>query len=63
MQRLPDSVGDMLWTMALHGLGPKEYLHDGVRAEGEGLHIFGQKHEHRDRPHRSPYRVIDVSTG
>jgi integrase len=49
MQRLPDGVGDMLWTMALHGLGPKEYLFDGIRVEGDGLHIRGQKHEHRDR--------------
>jgi hypothetical protein len=49
MQKLPDEVAGMVWTMALHGLGPKEYMLDGFQVEGSGLRVFGQKHDHRWR--------------
>jgi hypothetical protein len=48
-QKLPEDVAAMVWSMALYGAGPKEYMEDGWQKEGVGLHIFGKKHEHRDR--------------
>jgi hypothetical protein len=49
LARLPDDVGSMCWTMATHGIGPKEMMHDGICVEGNGLRIKGQKNSHRDR--------------
>jgi hypothetical protein len=49
MQRLSDDVAAMVWTMALHGLGPKEYMVDGTKVDGNGLIVFGEKNSHRQR--------------
>lgn len=48
-QKLPEDVAAMVWSMAVYGAGPKEYMEDGWKVENLGLHIFGQKHKHRDR--------------
>lgn len=49
VQKLPDDVGAMVWSMAVYGCGPKEYMVDGWRIEENGVHIFGEKSAHRDR--------------
>jgi hypothetical protein len=46
---MPFDVGKQCWMMAIFGMGPKELMEDGFAVEGQGLHIFGAKTEHRDR--------------
>jgi hypothetical protein len=48
-QKLPEDIAAMVWSMAVYGAGPKEYMQDGWKVEGMGVHIFGEKHAHRDR--------------
>lgn len=49
MQKLPDAIAQMVWTMALHGMGPKEMMQDGCRVENTALRILGEKTKHRNR--------------
>jgi hypothetical protein len=46
---VPTSIKQMLWGMAVTGMHYKEYMVDGWEIEGNGVHIFGEKTDHRNR--------------
>lgn len=47
--RLEKEAGDMAWSMAATGMGPKEYWIDGWEVQADRVRIFGEKREGRDR--------------
>ena len=47
--QLPDIEGGMVWTMALTGAGPKEYLEDGIEILADRVLIHGVKRAGRER--------------
>lgn len=47
--RVPEDVAAVIWGMACYGMNPKEYLIDGWAIDGQGVHIYGEKHAHRNR--------------
>jgi len=48
-RELGSKWGPVWWALCCHGLGPKEYWHDGWKPVQLGLEIFGQKWTARHR--------------
>jgi hypothetical protein len=49
MAAMPSGMGMASWTMAVTGMGPKEYFRDGFTVQADRVLIHGQKREGRER--------------
>jgi integrase len=49
LNELQAGVGDMAWSMAVSGMGNKEYWHQGFEVLRDRVTIYGQKREGRTR--------------
>jgi hypothetical protein len=49
LNEIQAGVGDMAWSMAVAGMGNKEYWHDGFEVQRDRVQVYGEKREGRKR--------------